>query len=132
MMRELWFGVMVGVAAACSSPSGPPAPAVVYTFPADGQIDVPLGARIVVTFSDPINASAIAACSGTAMQPVGALCLVGPDGPVAANATVTGDGRIVQLTAALAEGTTYAVYARPELGPAAGNLKATDPLFHFT
>jgi hypothetical protein len=85
-----------------------------------------------VTFSDPVNASAIAACSGTAAQPVGALCLVGPDGPVAANAMVTGDGRIVQLTAALAEGTPYAVYARPELAPAAGNLPASGPLVHFT
>lgn len=134
MRRELWFGVMVGAIAACSSAVGPPAPVpgVVYTFPADGQIDVPLGARIVVTFSDPVNASAIAACSGTAAQPVGALCLVGPDGPIAANATVTGDGRIVQLTAALAEGTTYAIYARPELAPSAQNLPASDPLVRFT
>jgi hypothetical protein len=134
MRRELWFGVMVGAIAACSSPAGPPSPApgVVYTFPADGQIDVPLGARIVVTFSDPVNASAIAACSGTAAAPVGALCLVGPDGPVMANAMVTGDGRIVQLTAALAEGTTYAVYARPELAPSAGNLPASGPLARFT
>jgi hypothetical protein len=134
MMRELWFGVMVGATAACSSAAGPPGPApgVVYTFPADGQIDVPLGARIVVTFSDPVNAGAIAACAGTAAQPVGALCLVGPDGPIPANAAVAGDGRIVQLTAALAEGTTYALYARPELAPAAGNLKANDPLVRFT
>ena len=134
MMRELWFGVMVGAIAACSSAAGPPGPApgVVYTFPADGQIDVPLGARIVVTFSDPVNASAIAACSGTAAQPVGALCLVGPDGPITASAAVAGDGRIVQLTAALAEGTTYAVYARPELAPAARNLPASGPLVRFT
>src|SRR5678809_161205 len=113
MIRELWFAVMIGAIAACSSAAGPPGPApgVVYTFPADGQIDVPLGTRIVVTFSDPVNAGAIATCTGTAAQPVGALCLVGPDGPVAVNAAVAGDGRIVQLTAALAQGTTYAVYA---------------------
>src|SRR5215468_6987611 len=134
MRRELWFSLMVGAIAACSSAAGPPAPppGVIYTFPADGQIDVPLGARIVVTFSDPVNASAIAACSGTAAQPVGALCLVGPDGPVTASAMVVGDGRIVQLTAALAEGTTYAVYARPELAPSAQNLPASDPLVRFT
>src|ERR1044071_1214710 len=134
MMRELGFGWMLGAIAACSSAAGPPGPApgVVYTFPADGQVDVPLGARIVVTFSDPVNASAIAAFSGTAAQPVGALCLVGPDGPVAANAAVAGDGRIVQLTAALAEGTTYALYARPDLAPAARNLPESGPLVHFT
>jgi hypothetical protein len=134
MMRELWYGVMVGAVAACSSAAGTsgPAPGVVYTFPADGQLDVPLGTRIVVTFSDPVNASAIAACSGTAAQPVGALCLVGPDGPVATNARVTGDGRIVQLTAALAEGTMYAIHVRPELAPAVRNLPASGPLARFT
>jgi Big-like domain-containing protein len=134
MRRKLWSGMVVGAIAACSSAAGPPAPpsGVIYTFPADGQLDVPLGTRIVVTFSEPVIASAIAACSGTAAQPIGALCLVGPDGPVAANATVVGDGRIVQLTAALAEGTTYAVYARTELAPAAGNLPASGPLVRFT
>jgi hypothetical protein len=133
-MRELWFSIVVGAIAACSSTTGPPGPApgVVYTFPADGQVDVPTGARIVVTFSDPVVMSAIAACSGTAAQPVGALCLVGPDGPVAAHAAVVGDGRIVQLTAALAEGTTYAVYAGSALAPAAGSLPASGPLFRFT
>jgi len=133
-MRELWFGVVLGAIAACSSTTGPPGPApgVVYTFPADGQVDVPTGARIVVTFSDPVVASAIAACSGTAAQPDGALCLVGPDGPIAASAAVVGGDRIVQLTAALAEGTTYAVYARPALAPAAANLPASGPLFRFT
>ncbi|HEX8110042.1 MAG TPA: Ig-like domain-containing protein, partial [Kofleriaceae bacterium] len=134
MRRKLWFGVVVGAIAACSSAAGPPPPpsGVVYTFPADGQLDVPLGTHIVVTFSDPVIASAIAACSGTAAQPVGALCLVGPDGPVAASAMVIGGGRIVQLTAALAEGTTYAVYASRALAPAAGNLPASGPLVRFT
>ncbi len=134
MRRKLWFGVVVGAIAACSSAAGPPLPpsGVIYTFPADGQLDVPLGTHIVVTFSDPVIASAIAACSGTAAQPIGALCLVGPDGPVAANAAVIGDGRIVQLTAALAEGTTYSVYASRELAPPAGNLPASGALFRFT
>src|SRR5882757_3772355 len=107
MMRGPWIGGFVGAIAACGSAAGPPVPppGVVYTFPADGQLDVPLGARIVVTCSDPVTASAIGACSGTAVQPVGALCVVGPDGPVATNAMVVGDGRIVQLTAPLAQGT---------------------------
>jgi hypothetical protein len=130
--------MVVGVIAACSSAAGPPPPplGVIYTFPADGQLDVPLGTRIVVTFSEPVIASAIAPCSGTAAQPIGALCLVGPDGPVTANAVVVGDGkgdgRIVQLTAALAEGTTYAVYARPELVATPGNLPADGPVVRFT
>ena len=133
MMRGLWIGGLVGAIAGCETAAGPPLPppGVVYTFPADGQLDVPLGTRIVVTFSDPVTASAIGACSGTAAQPVGALCLVGPDGPVATSAMVVGDGRIVQLTAPLAEGTGYAVYARPELLPAAGSLPTSTPLFRF-
>src|SRR4051812_8044351 len=134
MRRKLWSGMVVGVIAACSSAAGPPAPppGVIYTFPADGQLDVPLGTRIVVTFSEPVTASAIAPCSGTAAQPIGALCLVGPDGPITANAAVVGDGRIVQLTAALAQGTTYAVYARPELVATPGNLPASGPVVRFT
>jgi hypothetical protein len=135
MRRKLGSGLVVGVIAACSSAAGPPAPppGVIYAFPADGQLDVPLGTQIVVTFSEPVIASAIAPCSGTAAQPIGALCLVGPDGPVTANAAVVDHGgRIVQLTAALTEGTTYAVYARPELIATPGNLPASGPVVRFT
>src|SRR5437016_749294 len=125
MVRLLWLGVMGVAIAGCSTEGGPPPPpdpGVVYTFPRDGQLDVPLSARVVVTFSDPVVASAIAPCTGSAAEPVGALCLVGPDGPVAATTEVLGDGRIVQLTRvtdALDEGTTYAVYARAALAPTA-------------
>jgi len=135
MMRRLWFGGMIAALAACNPAEDTlrPDPGVVYTFPSDGQLDVPLGARIVVTFSDPVTASALAPCSGTAAEPVGALCVVGPDGPVAVTAEAIGDGTIVQLTgAALVEGTTYAVYARSELAPTAKNLPEAGPLFSFT
>jgi len=135
MMRRLWFGGMIAALAACNPAEDTlrPDPGVVYTFPSDGQLDVPLGARIVVTFSDPVTASALAPCSGTAAEPVGALCVVGPDGPVAVTAEAIGDGTIVQLTgAALVEGTTYAVYARSELAPTAKNLPTSGPLFRFT
>lgn len=135
---QMWSGVVIAVAACGSDPGPPlqPAPGLIYAFPSDGQVDVPLGARVVLTFSDPVAEGAIAPCSGTAAAPVGAVCLVGPDGPVPAVVQVIGGtagGRIVQLSgAALAPGTTYAVYASAALAPTATNLPATGPVLHFT
>lgn len=121
--------------AACTQAAAPvptAEPGVIYTFPSDGQIDVPVGARIVVAFSDPVVASAVTACTGTATSVTGAFCLVGPDGPVAATGEVVADGRAVQFSsAALAPGTTYEVYARSALAPTAKNLPA-GALFAFT
>ncbi|HSS02065.1 MAG TPA: Ig-like domain-containing protein, partial [Kofleriaceae bacterium] len=137
MVRLLRLGVTSIAIAACSADGGSPPPApdpgVIYTFPRDGQLDVPLSARVVLTFSDPVVATAIAPCTGTAADPVGALCVVSPDGPIAATAEVLGDGRIVQLAGLdLAEGTAYAVYARAALSPTAKNLPASGPLVRFT
>ena len=47
------------------APTPAAGPGVVYTFPSDGQIDVPLGARIVITFSGPVVANAPTASSST-------------------------------------------------------------------
>ena len=67
-----------------------------FTYPLDGQLDVPTGARLVVTFSDPVNAGALGACrQGDAVS--GAFCLVGPAGPVDATPEVTPDGHGVQF-----------------------------------
>lgn len=108
-------------------------PGVVYTYPVDAQLDVPLGARVLVTFSDPVTRSALGPCSGTGDAVTGAFCLVGPDGPVAATAEVVGEDKTVQLTGmALAPGTTYSLYARAALAPEAANLPATGPLITFT
>src|SRR4051812_40372187 len=87
--------------AACSDATRPLAtavPGVVYTYPADAQLDVPLGARVVVTFSDPVEPTAMGPCTGTAADVTGAFCLVGPEGPVSAAAEIAGDGRSVQFT----------------------------------
>ncbi|HEU4734715.1 MAG TPA: Ig-like domain-containing protein [Kofleriaceae bacterium] len=128
--------VAVVVLAACSDTTAPLAtaePGVVYTYPIDAQLDVPLGARVVVTFSDPVDAKALGACSGTGAGVTGAFCLVGPDGAVAATPEVVGDGRSIQLSGvAFAPGTTYDVYVRPAVAPGAQNLPASGPLFRFT
>lgn len=103
---------------ACGTSTRPLAPGgVVFTFPRDRQLDVPLGAPVIVTFSDPVDANAVAACSGTRDAVVGAICLVGPDGPVTATAELVGDRTVRFTHAALAPGATYAVYARPALVP---------------
>jgi hypothetical protein len=128
--------VAVVALAACSDATAPLTtadPGVVYTYPIDAQLDVPLGARVVVTFSDPVVAGALTACTGTAVEVTGAFCLVGPDGPVDATAEVVGDGKTVQLSdVAFTPGTTYAVYTRAALAPTATNLPATGPLLRFT
>jgi hypothetical protein len=136
MMPGSRLVVAVVATAACSNTTSPlPAaePGVVYTYPSDAQLDVPLGARVVVTFSDPVDRGALGACAGTSADVTGAFCLVGPGGPVAATAEVTGDGKTVQFAGVgFAPGTTYAVYARAALAPTARNLPAAGPLFRFT
>ena len=103
-------------------------PGVVFTYPINGEVDVPSGARIVVTFSDNVVAGALGSCTATS----GAFCVVGPDGPVAATPEVTGDGRSVQLEGGFEPGTKNDVFVRSELMPDATNLPTGTPLFSFT
>jgi hypothetical protein len=123
--------------ASCGSDPTPPLatalPGVLFTFPANGQLDVPLGSRIVVSFSEQIDGTALGPCSGAGDAVSGAFCLVGPDGAVDAIAQATPDGTGAQfVNAELAPGTTYSVYVRRELDPVAENLPATGPLVTFT
>jgi hypothetical protein len=126
--------------AACSegSPADPsaPGPGVLFTYPRDGQEDVPLGARILVAFTDPVDAAALAAgcAAGAGGRVTGAFCVVGPDGPLEARATATGEaGDVLQLqTGELRPGASYEVY----VGPSATtgeitNLPDGGPLFAF-
>ncbi|MEJ7600787.1 MAG: Ig-like domain-containing protein [Kofleriaceae bacterium] len=129
-LRSVVLALVAGGSVACGSGVPPlvtAEPGVIFTYPADQQLDVPTGARIVVTFSEPVEAGALGACTAT----TGAFCVVGPAGPVDATAKVTGDGRSVELSGALEPGTTYVVFVRSELAPRATNLPA-GPLFRFT
>ena len=108
-------------------------PGVVFAYPSDGQLDVPLGTRVDVTFSEAVDASAIGACAGSGAAVTGGFCLVGPGGAVDATATVVGGGKTVQLDAPpLEPGTTYALYVSAALDPKATNLPASAPLVTFT
>ena len=121
---------------ACSDATPPletAAPGVVFTYPVDAQVDVPLGTRVVVLFSDPVVAGALTSCSAQGSAVTGAFCLVGPNGVVDAMPTVGSDGKTVQFTApVLAPGTTYRVYVGAALAPTATNLPTSGPLFSFT
>src|SRR5262245_12495930 len=86
--------------AACGGATEPLAtaePGVVFTHPGNAQLDVPVGARVLVTFSDPVDADALGACTAT----TGAFCVVGPDGPVDGTPTAIGDGHTVELVGAV-------------------------------
>ena len=88
------------VLAACGN--GPPAPEpvpvhVVLTSPRDQQLDVPVGSRVLVSFSGAVPA-------GTDAQ------IIGPLGPVAVSTTITGGGKTLEVTSPdLAPGTRYEV-----------------------
>ena len=120
MLGRPW--VLITVLVACSDSVEPlqtAEPGVVFAYPANGQVDVPTGARVIVSFSDPVTEGALGACTATS----GAFCLVGPDGPVDATPVVGDDGHTVSFPpGALAEGTMYQVFVRPELSPEARNL----------
>jgi Bacterial Ig-like domain len=125
-----WLGMAaLAVLATCGESVAPlqtAQPGVVFTFPLDQQVDVPLGARFVVTFSDPVEASALGSCAG--------FCLKGPNGPIEVEAKIVGDGKSVEISgAALEPGTKYELHATRALAPSAENLPASGtPLVTFT
>ena len=128
--------ILAALAAACSGPPSPVdvvPPGVVFAYPSNGQLDVPLGTRVAVTFSEAVDASALGTCAGSGASVTGGFCLVGPSGPVDAMPQVTGDGKTVELDAPpLDPGTAYALYVAPALDPQATNIPASAPLVSFT
>lgn len=106
---------------------------MLFTYPADKQVDVPTGAHMVVVFSEPVDPSALSPCGGSPAAPTGGVCLVGPDGVVPATATVTGDEkRTVEITGVtLTEGAPYQLYVSQAVDPQATNLP-TGPIASFT
>ena len=100
-------------------------PGVVFTYPANRQLDVPLGTRIVVTFSDPVTE-----------RP---RCVYRHERRVLSRRSERagrrdarrsrGDGKACRFEdAQLEAGTTYQVFVRSELAPTATNLPASGPL----
>jgi hypothetical protein len=102
----------------------PPPPAVVLTYPADGQLDVPLGARLLISFSGRVADDSAAACS-----------VVGPAGSVEITTRVLAGGRTLAITSTAFEpATTYEVHCTAGVPAAPGESSAPPPgpLVRFT
>ncbi len=112
--------VLAVALAACVTeppPAEPLAAGVLLTYPLDGQRDVPLGARLYVSFSAPLAAEA-----------AGGVRVVGPRGNAAVDVTAQGGGKTLAITPhALEPGTTYELFA----GPAGGGDTGA-PLVRWT
>lgn len=125
MLARVLLGVVAAAVSACGSELAPlqtAEPGVVFTYPANGQLDVPLGTRIVVAFSEPVVASALDGAR-----------IVGPNGAVMATAEASSDGATVVFADGVLEpGTTYGVEIASAVAPSAANLPASGPLFQFT
>ncbi len=124
---------------ACGSDAPIPAvtptpPGVTFVYPRDGQVDVPVGARLIVQLTDEINDAALAApCSASGADVQGSLCVVGPSGVADITATIVGPRRNILLLSptGLGAGETYRLYVRPPVLDGAANLPATEPLVTF-
>lgn len=114
------------VLVACGDTTAPPQtaqPGVVFTYPVDKQVDVPLGTKLVVTFSDPVVASAVTCPS---------FCIMGPNGPANITPTVSADGLTVSVDSpGWDPGAQYQISVTSALAPFAANLPS-GPLVTFT
>ena len=128
----IWLVAALVCASACGddyTPLTTAKPGVVFTYPYNSQLDVPVGTHVVAVFSEPVAQSAIGTCTAQG----GGFCLVGPNGPVTATPTVGADGKTVTLTGlALDPGTQYQLFVGAALDPQAQNLPASGPLLKFT
>ena len=113
--------------AACGDSTAPlqtAAPGVVFTYPVDKQVDVPLGAKLVVTFSDPVVASAVTCPT---------FCVVGPAGPVTVTPNVSMDGKTVTIDSpGFDPGAQYQIQVAQAVMPKAENLPSSGALVTFT
>ncbi|MBV8756307.1 MAG: Ig-like domain-containing protein [Deltaproteobacteria bacterium] len=98
-------------------------PGVVFTYPVDKQVDVPLGTKLIVTFSDPVVATALTCPS---------FCIMGPNGPANVTPTVSADGLAVSVDSpGWDPGAQYSISVTSTLAPFATNLP-TGALVTFT
>jgi hypothetical protein len=132
----VWLA-LAGCSDSSESPYAPPAlsDGVVFTYPINGQTDVPLGTRFYVTFSKNASQDAVqTACSVDGGGNVsGHFCLLDADDNVVTINTQV-NGKVVQFeTTHLRQGTAYRLFVRSAvIGGGDTNLPASDPLLTFT
>lgn len=139
ILRSLYL-IPALAAASCSSDSsgdkrGEAGPGLTFSYPLDGQVDVPTQARLIFQFAAPVEAAALdepCALEGDAAVQ-GGLCLVGAEGVVPISTEILGEaGAIVAVSSTeLLPGADYRVFVRPGLQPAASNLLADQPMLGF-
>ncbi len=131
--------VPMGCSSGCSSPEKvappfqAPGPGLIYSFPADGQLDVPLHSRITLSFSEAVEESELARpCTAPS---AGALCVLRGSSPVAGSWSLVGSGsQSAEFIAdqAFEPGADYEVFVPSTMLKAGvGNLPASGPAVRF-
>ncbi|MCG8419671.1 MAG: Ig-like domain-containing protein [Proteobacteria bacterium] len=120
-----------------AGPLLPHGPGVLFSFPYDGQFDVPPGVTIAIAFTDAVDSAALGAGCRLEEEGVlsGAFCVVDEDNrPISGVAEVAGSAESVILFRSddIAAGATYQIHTRPSLlRVAADNLPTDTPLITF-
>lgn len=116
----------------------PPEPgaALIYTYPTDGMVDIPLGTRMILTFSTAIDEAALQQpCEADGDDFVGPICLADSSGnlvPVGDIAEVSNRRKTLSLSMeSLREGEQYRLWLSPDIAPGVVNLNHEGPLMRF-
>lgn len=133
---------MAGLVMACGSersapPYEAPGAGLVFSFPGNGQLDVPTGTLVSLLFSEAVVESEISpSCSVSANTVTGGVCLLGPSGPVAGSWSLVGETQsAVEFTPAapLQANQGYSVHISPSLlASGVGNLASESAAVEFT
>ena len=119
----VWLSLVLFACGDTTAPLQTAQPGVTFTYPVDKQVDVPLGTKLVVAFSDPVVATALT-CP--------AFCITGPNGPATVTPTVSADGLAITVDSpGWDPGAQYTISVTSALAPFAANLP-TGPLVTFT
>ena len=115
----------------------PPDPgnALIYAYPSSGMVDLPLGSKLLLTFSNGIDeAAAREDCQPDGDNFVGALCLADSKGNLVdlASAEVSNRNRTLTFSMEnLRAGEQYRLWVSAEIAPGVVNLGQDGPLITF-
>lgn len=116
----------------------PPEPgeALIYAYPSDGMVDLPLGSKLLLTFSSAIDeAAAKAECQPDGENFAGALCLADSEGNLVDLSSAQVSNRNHTFTfsmSGLRPGEEYRLWVSPQIASGIVNLDDQDgPLITF-
>ena len=112
-----------------------PGQALIYTYPADGMVDLPTGSKMVLTFSSSVNASALEQeCQKEGDNFSGAICLADSQGQLVdiSSAQLTNRKRTLTFSMKnLREGEEYRLWLNNRIARNAVNLNSDAPVITF-